>query len=395
MATLVKLNKPKKSHRAYAVRWKTPDGKTKQESFGSRASAELFRSQKNVELASERKRKTRRTLKKEIPTFVSAARGYLANKKKPRRGDPLEPITLRVYTSYLEEQVFPHVTDVLITSVTREHFEQVYDSGKLLGYSRKTLREALRLMTAVMKYAKDCDYISEVPAHGIDTTPTNKEKIKERLNRGEKTYTPDEVYTLLHAADSLAQDDNKQTRQVWQRYRAMVYFLVYTGTRISEVRGFPRKGLQGDYIKIIQSAPEQGDAGYVKASDSVRDIPVHPALRAVLTEYLKTHNRSLAFGTSTDNPISNSNLYSRLLEPLKDRADKLANTRSDDRYVTVSRDRAFHAFRHHYASRLVQNGANLKELQTLMGHASAAITLDIYTHLFEGDQRDLVANLVI
>lgn len=395
MATLVHLKNKNKNQRPYAVRWKTQDGKTKQESFETRAAALLFRSQKNVEQASERKRKPRRTPLKDVPTFETVASAYLANKEFPKRGDPLEPITLRVYRSYLQEHVDPHLKNVLITAVTREHFERVYDMGKLVGNSRKTLKESLRIMTAVLKYAYDSGFIDSVPTHGIDTRPTKKEKIRERLFRSEKTYTPDEVYTMLHAADSLALDDNKQLAKVWERYRPMVYFLVYTGARISEARGFPRKGLAAKYIKIMQSAPEKGASGYVKTADGVRDIPLHPILEGVLKPYLSTHKRSLVFGTANDKPISNSNLYSRLLDPLKDRADALAAKGSDPRYVRVNREPAFHAFRHHYASRLVQNGANLKELQTLMGHASAAMTLDVYAHLFEGDQTKLVTSLII
>ncbi len=397
MATIVKLKKENKRHRAYAVRWTREDGGTTQENFSTRAEAELFRSQKNVELFSQRKRKRPRLSKSDIPTFEAVAEAYLTVKEFPRRGDPIEPITLRVYRSYLEERVYPQIGDVLITSVGSQHFEIVYDKCVQAGFVRKTRKEALRLMTAVLKHAKAVGLISEVPTHGIDTSPTRKEKIRERIERSEKTYTPDEVFTMLAAADSLAQDDNLQIRRVWARYRPMIYFLVYTGARIGEARGFPRKGFlpQEGIIKITQSAPEKGDVGLVKSADGVRDIPLHPALREVLGEWLAGHSRTLLFGTSSDHPISNSNLYSRMLEPLKTRADELAANGTDPRFVRVGRDRAFHAFRHHYASRLVQKNANLKQLQYLMGHASAAITLDIYAHLFEDDQKALVHSLVI
>ncbi|RYG89790.1 site-specific integrase [Loktanella sp. IMCC34160] len=392
MAKVIKL---KRKEKPYAVRWKNGE-KEVQEAFDTRAEAELFRSQKNIDTAKDRKRKRPRKTG-ENPTFKAVAQSYLTVKEHPRRGDPIAPITLRVYESYLRERIYPAIGSVLIANVSRQHFEEVYDTCVLAGFSRKTRKETLRLITAVLKHAKACDYITEVPSHDIDTSPTNKEKIRERMERDEKTYTPDEVYTMLAAADSLAQDDKLQTRRVWARYRPMLYFLVYTGTRISEARGFPRKDFlpRDGVIKITQSAPEKGDVGYVKTADAVRDIPLHPILEEVLKEWLGDHSRILAFGTESDVPICGSNLYSRMLEPLKERADALAESKSDPRFVRVSRNRAFHAFRHHYASRLVKKGANLKELQTLMGHATAAITLDTYAHLFEGDQRELVTTLVI
>ena len=47
----------------------------------------------------------------------------------------------------------------------------------------------------------------------------------------------------------------------------------------------------------------------------------------------------------------------------------------------------FHDCRHTYASLLIQQGANVKYIQQQLGHGSISITLDIYSHLFQGDHR--------
>lgn len=44
-------------------------------------------------------------------------------------------------------------------------------------------------------------------------------------------------------------------------------------------------------------------------------------------------------------------------------------------------------FRHFYASSLIRHGINVKTVQRRMGHASAKVTLDIYTHIWP-DQDD-------
>jgi hypothetical protein len=44
-----------------------------------------------------------------------------------------------------------------------------------------------------------------------------------------------------------------------------------------------------------------------------------------------------------------------------------------------------HDLRHTAASLLVANGANVKAVQRMLGHASAAITLDVYSGLFDDD----------
>ena len=50
-----------------------------------------------------------------------------------------------------------------------------------------------------------------------------------------------------------------------------------------------------------------------------------------------------------------------------------------------------HDLRHTAASLAVQSGANVKAVQRMLGHSSAAMTLDVYADLFD-DDLDLVAN---
>lgn len=49
--------------------------------------------------------------------------------------------------------------------------------------------------------------------------------------------------------------------------------------------------------------------------------------------------------------------------------------------------------RHTAASMSIHAGANVKTIQRMLGHASAAITLDTYGHLFEEDLDSLPARL--
>ena len=44
-----------------------------------------------------------------------------------------------------------------------------------------------------------------------------------------------------------------------------------------------------------------------------------------------------------------------------------------------------HALRHFYASPLIAGGASVKQVQTVLGHASAVVTLRTYAHLWPGD----------
>ena len=48
-----------------------------------------------------------------------------------------------------------------------------------------------------------------------------------------------------------------------------------------------------------------------------------------------------------------------------------------------------HELRHTAASLAVSSGASVKAIQTMLGHASAAMTLDVYSHLFADELEDL------
>ena len=51
----------------------------------------------------------------------------------------------------------------------------------------------------------------------------------------------------------------------------------------------------------------------------------------------------------------------------------------------VGVDFTAHGLRHFFASALISGGAPVKQVQTVLGHSSAVITLQTYSHLWPGD----------
>lgn len=56
-------------------------------------------------------------------------------------------------------------------------------------------------------------------------------------------------------------------------------------------------------------------------------------------------------------------------------------------------DLVLHDLRHTYASALIHRGQSVKYVQTVMGHASAQTTLDVYGHLFDTGGQDAARSL--
>jgi integrase len=73
----------------------------------------------------------------------------------------------------------------------------------------------------------------------------------------------------------------------------------------------------------------------------------------------------------------------------------MANTRAFDAAATKIGARGLvpHELRHTCASLAISAGANVKAVQTLLGHASAVMTLDLYGHLLSDDLTKVAAAL--
>ena len=53
----------------------------------------------------------------------------------------------------------------------------------------------------------------------------------------------------------------------------------------------------------------------------------------------------------------------------------------------------FRALRHTFATLSIQNGTDIKTVSTTLGHATAAYTLDIYTHITEDTLKNSVQHM--
>ena len=74
-------------------------------------------------------------------------------------------------------------------------------------------------------------------------------------------------------------------------------------------------------------------------------------------------------------------------------ADAACTFRKAARKSGMKEREGMHVLRHTFASTLIRSGANVKVIQTLMGHSNIKETLDTYGHFFNDDAHDAVGNL--
>lgn len=168
------------------------------------------------------------------------------------------------------------------------------------------------------------------------------------------------------------------------RWRAAVTLAAGTGMRNGEVLGltvdrvdFLRRTVHVDR-QLVEVAGQAPTLAPPKTPASVRTIPLPQVVVAALAAHLAAYPASaggLVFPDDDGSPMRRTAFSRRVWGPAR-------------RAAGVSAAVKFHELRHYYASLLIRHGESVKTVQARLGHASAAETLDTYSHLWpDSDDR--------
>ena len=120
----------------------------------------------------------------------------------------------------------------------------------------------------------------------------------------------------------------------------------------------------------------------VKTETSNRKIDIGPVMMTALKKWKLAclpSKLDLVFPNKAGGPINHNNLVNRHFNP----ALKAAG-------LPIIR---FHDLRHTYASLLIEQGENIKYIQSQLGHSSPTVTLDIYAHLMKPVNQEAACRL--
>ena len=151
------------------------------------------------------------------------------------------------------------------------------------------------------------------------------------------------------------------------RMHALVEVLYATGLRVSELVSLPLAVAMRDERFFIVTGK----------GNKERMVPLSPKARAAMRVWLGARatvpafaNSTFLFPASSDTGYLPRQVFARDLKSLAARAGISAAKISP------------HVIRHAFASHLLQNGADLRAVQQLLGHADISTT-QIYTHVLE------------
>jgi len=175
-----------------------------------------------------------------------------------------------------------------------------------------------------------------------------------------------------------------QVRQLADRcdeYRDVVLFLVYTGLRWGEMAALKvgRLDMLRRRIEVAKavSAPRGELVWSTPKSHSSRSVPFPEFLAAPLARRCEGKRRDELVFVGPDGGVLRSGNFRRRQFATAAKACQSADLDFPDMSP--------HDLRHTAASLAVSSGANVKAVQRMLGHASAAMTLDTYADLFDDD----------
>lgn len=226
------------------------------------------------------------------------------------------------------------------------------------GLSPGSVRYVHAVFSSMLAMAVRDEKLARNPAVGV--------RLPRVRAREPRFLTVEEVQALAAASGSDA---------------GVIWFLALTGLRFGEMAALRvrRVNLAARRLVVAESVSEvSGDLVWSTPKNHLpRTVPLPRAVVDMLARACEgKSDDDLVFVAPRGGPLRINNWRPRVFDP----ACLAAGLSS----VTP------HDLRHAAASLAVSAGANVKAVQRMLGHASAAMTLDVYTGLF-GDDLDAVA----
>lgn len=279
--------------------------------------------------------------------------------------DNLDNQTLKTYRSQVNNHVLPCLGDTVLSELRRVDIKDFVDE-MLEVNSRAMTKKVLVSLKSLLNEAVDREWIAASPASGV--------KMVRQARHDTRAVIPtkSEIRLIIKHAPI--------------RHRALIVTAVFTGMRISELRGLTWENIdfKKRIIEVRQRANRLNEIGSPKTKAGTRDIPMAPMVAKALVAWradCPAGDHDLVFPNGKGNVESYGNIMRRVFYPLQ------------VSHGIVDRDGkasyGFHALRHAAASMMIEQEWPVKKIQVILGHSSVTMTMDVYGHLFTRAEDDV------
>lgn len=201
-----------------------------------------------------------------------------------------------------------------------------------------------RGLSAIKNFYKFLEKTAELHNHVVFSikSPKKSKLLTKALSEEEVNISLDHI------------EEYGNSRWIEVRNKALLVLIYASGLRISEALSITKLHLQNlEFIKIMGKGGKE------------RVIPWLAIARNLITEYLE----KLPYELKDDEPIFRGKQGKKLQPPVFNR--ELIKLK---RFYGLPEHLSAHSFRHSFASHLLENGADLRSIQELLGHKSLSTT---------------------
>ena len=294
-------------------------------------------------------------------------------KKKPRAVDPEAPektpffVTyLPIYLDYLtvekglaKNSLAAYATDlrhfghhlatkaIAIEDVDRLQIVRYFQSLRSAGISARSVARALAAIRGMFRFLVAERHLKHDPTENLENP-----RVWTSLP---KSLQPHEVEALLAAPD--------RSSPQGMRDRAMLELLYATGLRVSELV----------HVKVDDVVMDAGFLRTMGKGSKERIVPFGDAARDAIVEYVEK-------GRAHFDKRGDVHLF------LSNRGRAMSRQSFWMKIVRYAREAGIashispHVLRHSFATHLLENGADLRSVQLMLGHSDISTT-QIYTHV--------------
>ena len=284
------------------------------------------------------------------------------------------PGTRRIYEGYLRLYIRPGLGHIPLNRLTAKDMQQFFvwlktegradQSDGETGLADSQLRNIHSLCWRALEKAVSGNLIPQNPASGCKLPPARK---------GEMNLLSREAMQKLLI----------QAKE--EKYYELFLLEFATGLRLGEltVLQWEDLNLTTGELRISKQAVVIGSELVItepKTKAAVRTLLLPPKVLEVFREYRKRNVSRWLFPSpkKEDSPLLPSVVRQRLHRLLD--------------HAGCERMR-FHDLRHTFATLALESGKDVKTLSAMLGHVSAATTLDIYTHITDDMRLTAAANI--
>ena len=255
------------------------------------------------------------------------------------------------YLAFLKEH-----GDPLPEKTDKEILSQYVAELQSLGRSPSTVTRNMASIRSFYQYLIQLGLTEENPAKQI--------KIQKKDKKLPQILTQQEVELLLRQPDI---SEPKGCRD-----RAMLELLYATGIRVSELTE-----LDLSDIRLKEGLL------HCRSHKSERIIPVYPAAIAAVSDYLRRVRSEIAPKLEDEGALFLNFNGKRLT-----RQGFWKIIKNYARSAGITKDITPHTLRHSFALHLLENGAQLKDIQMMLGHADISST-QIYIQLLDNHMKEV------